>query len=98
MKVEIRFSKDEILVLSRKIAVAAEKVFYEGKEVREDKDFNNILKIEIVEEWGLKREDDFLYSPMLYVYLWEDTDVDKINEQISIASKPLWRKATVVVR
>jgi len=77
--------------------VGAEKVFYEGGEVQEDRDFNNIFKVEIIEELGLRRGDDFLYEPSLYVYLWEDTDVDKdMKEEISLPSKPLWRTVKAV--
>jgi len=48
---------------------------------------------------GLKQEDDFLYKPSLYVYLWEDTDVDKdMKEEISLPSRPLWRTVKAVVR
>jgi hypothetical protein len=106
MKVEVRRSKKEelppfsVIIAFRDFRgiVGAEKVFYEGKEVQEDRDFNNIFKIEIIEEWGLKREDDFLYSPSLYVYLWEDTDADDIKEEIALPSKPVWRTAKAVVR
>jgi hypothetical protein len=103
MKVEVRRSKKEELPPYAVILafegfrgiVGAEKVFYEGKEVQEDKDFNNIFKVEIIEEVGLKHEDDFLYSNMLYVYLWEDTDADgDVKEEITLPSK-LWRKAEV---
>jgi hypothetical protein len=79
--------------------VRAEKVFHEGKEVQEDRDFDNIFKVEIEEEWGLKREDDFFYSPMFYVYLWEDTDVDvdvdDMEEEITSPLEALWRKVEV---
>jgi hypothetical protein len=102
MKVEVRFSKDKAFVLLENWSVvSAEKVFYEGKEVREDKDFDKVFKVEIVEEWGLKSEDSFLYEPSIYVYLWEDTDADDIKEEIALPSKPLWRRVkakAVVVR
>jgi hypothetical protein len=103
MRVEVRRSKKEelppytVIIAFREFRgiIGAEKVFYEGKEVQEDRDFNNIFKVEIVEEFGLKHEEDFLYTPFLYVYLWEDTDVDDIKEEITLPSKPLWRKAVV---
>jgi len=104
MKVEVRKSrKKELPPFSVIIAfedgfrgiIGAEKVFYEGKEVQEDRDFDNIFKVEIVLEMGLKREDDYLYTPMLYVYLWEDTDANDMKEEIALPSTPVWRKAVV---
>jgi len=70
--------------------IGAEKVFHEGKEVLENKEFNNIYKVEIVEEQS------FEGGSALYVYLWEEKD--DMKEEIALPSKPLWRKATVVVR
>jgi len=107
MKAEVRRSKKKelppyIVIIAFKEfrgIMGAEKVFYEGKEVQEDRDFNNIFKVEIIEEVGLKQEDDFLYKPSLYVYLWEDTGVDEdMKEEISLPSRPLWRTVKAVVR
>jgi hypothetical protein len=79
MKVEVRRSKKEelppytVIIAFKEFRgiVGAEKVFYEGKEVQEERDFNDIYKVEIVEEEGLE-EDRYGYErrPKLYIYLW----------------------------
>jgi len=82
MRVEVRRSRweePEFLVFfvidgRFKGVTGVDKVFVEGKEIKEKEvDFNDVYKAEIVEEEGME-ETRYGYErkPALYIYLWRE--------------------------